>query len=128
MQLEELIREWIQKAEQDVTSARFLLNMRPRPLEVIGFHAQQAVEKSLKAVLVHAGITPPRTHDLVSLHNMCTQQAQVYFDRLDICARLTPYAIDHRYPVESTLSEGEILTDLEDAEELYRLIRNRLQT
>jgi len=128
MQLEELIREWMQKAEQDVTSARFLLNMRPQPLEVIGFHAQQAVEKSLKAVLVHAGITPPRTHDLVSLHNMCAQQAQIHLDRIDVCARLTPYAVDHRYPVESTLSVSEILTDLENAEELYRLIRDRLET
>jgi HEPN domain-containing protein len=28
------------------------------------FHAQQAVEKSLKAVLVHRGIGFPRTHNL----------------------------------------------------------------
>ena len=54
MQLEELILEWMQKAEQDVKAARFLLDMCPQPIEVIGFHAQQAAEKSLKAVLVHA--------------------------------------------------------------------------
>lgn len=126
MQLEELVLEWMQKAEQDVKAARFLLDMRPQPIEVIGFHAQQAAEKSLKAILVRAGITPPRTHDLVALHNMCAQQAQIDLDRIDVCARLTPYAVDHRYPAESTFSESEILTDLEDAEELYRLIHDRL--
>jgi len=30
MQLEELILEWMQKAEQDIKAARFLLDMRPR--------------------------------------------------------------------------------------------------
>ena len=103
----------------------FSLGYAPRPLEVIGFHAQQAVEKSLKAILVRAGITPPRTHDLVALHSMCEQQAGTDLDRMDVCARLTPYAVDHRYPAESTLSESELLADLESAEELYRLIRDR---
>ncbi|WP_083943777.1 HEPN domain-containing protein [Alkalispirochaeta americana] len=37
--------------------------MLPQPIEVIGFHAQQAAEKSLKAILVRAGITPPHTHN-----------------------------------------------------------------
>lgn len=59
---------------------------------------------------------------------MCAQQAEIDLDRIDVCARLTPYAVDHRYPAESTLSESEILADLESAEELCRLIRDRLGT
>ncbi len=127
MQLEELILEWLQKAKQDISAARFLVDMRPRPLEVIGFHAQQAAEKSLKALLVRAGITPPRTHDLVSLHKKCADHAGIDLGRADICARLSPYAVEHRYPVESKLSEQEVLRDLYDSDELHRLIRNELQ-
>ena len=127
MQLEELVLEWLRKAEQDISAARFLVDMRPRPLEVIGFHAQQAAEKSLKALLVRAGISPPRTHDLVSLHRMCADQTQIELDRAEVCARLSPYAVEHRYPVESDLDQEEVLRDLEDAEELHRLIRKELQ-
>ena len=32
--------------------------------DVVGYHAQQAVEKAIKAVLVLCGIDFPRTHDL----------------------------------------------------------------
>ena len=128
MQLEDLIFEWLHKAKQDITSARFLVDMHPRPLEVIGFHAQQAAEKSLKALLVRAGVTPPRTHDLVSLHQMCAEHAEINLGRAYICARLTPYAVEHRYPVETTLSEDEVLEDLGYAEELHQLIREKLDT
>jgi HEPN domain-containing protein len=34
---------------------------------ILGFHAQQAIEKSIKAVLNHHDITYPRTHDLTEL-------------------------------------------------------------
>ena len=59
---------------------------------------------------------------------MCAQKAQIDLDRIDVCARLTPYAVDHRYPAESTFCKSEILTDLENAEELFQLIRDRLAT
>jgi len=42
MQLEELVREWLQKARQDLDSAKFLSNMKPLPKDIIGFHCQQA--------------------------------------------------------------------------------------
>jgi HEPN domain-containing protein len=48
MQLEELVREWIQKAMQDLYSAKFLSDMRPLPKDIVGFHCQQTVEKCLK--------------------------------------------------------------------------------
>lgn len=37
------------------------------PWDTVCFHAQQAIEKSLKALLLHRGIVPPRIHDLVEL-------------------------------------------------------------
>ena len=38
--------------------------------EVIGFHAQQAVEKFLKAALSHHRVAFAKTHDLVQLLNL----------------------------------------------------------
>jgi HEPN domain-containing protein len=51
MRLEELAHEWLSKASEDIRSARFLTGLKPEPLEIIGFHSQQALEKSFKAIL-----------------------------------------------------------------------------
>jgi len=67
MRLEDFVAEWTGKGLTDLGSAKFLLSMRPIPLEVIGFHCQQAVEKYLKAYLVARGVEPEKTHDLVEL-------------------------------------------------------------
>lgn len=37
------------------------------PDDLIGFHAQQALEKLLKSALAYAGVAPPRIHDLGEL-------------------------------------------------------------
>lgn len=72
MQLRDVVHEWVLKAKRDAESAQFLLDMYPPPLEIIGFHAEQAVEKSLKAVIVSKGFDPPRTHDLVFQKRLLT--------------------------------------------------------
>ena len=62
-----------------------------------GFHAQQAVEKALKAVLTHAGIAYRRTHDIAELLDLAADaglSAPPHADRLD---ELTPYGVEYRY-------------------------------
>ena len=62
-----------------------------------GFHAQQAVEKALKAVLAHAGVAVRRTHDIAELLDVIADTGLVsppHADRLD---ELNPYAVEYRY-------------------------------
>jgi len=62
-----------------------------------GFHAQQAVEKALKAVLSQAGVAFRRTHDLAELLDLLTDSglpAPPHADHLD---ELNPYAVEMRY-------------------------------
>jgi HEPN domain-containing protein len=130
MQLSDLVREWLQKAQQDLDSARFLSNMKPLPKDIIGFHCQQAVEKCLKAFLVLQDTEPPRSHDLLFLKTRC-QSAGVFLDIDDtILSRLNPYAVEQRYPGETDISESAVLSDLENAgflvEELSGFIETRL--
>lgn len=54
-------------AEQDVLAFRKLYDDPDVQDALIGFHAQQAIEKSLKAVLSHAGVAFRRTHDIAEL-------------------------------------------------------------
>jgi HEPN domain-containing protein len=52
------------KAASDLSAARALARDLDQQDDVVGFHAQQAVEKALKAVLAVRGFEIPRTHDL----------------------------------------------------------------
>lgn len=66
-------------------------------LRIICFHAQQAVEKSLKAILVSEGIVPIRTHDLTELAYMI-EDAEISLPiSVSSFAYLTPYAVTIRY-------------------------------
>ena len=62
--MNELVREWVEKAEGDVrTSEREVRATEGPNWDAVCFHAQQAGEKYLKAVLQHQGIPFSRTHD-----------------------------------------------------------------
>ena len=66
-------------------------------LETMGFHAQQAAEKAIKAVLVHAsGTETPRTHDIGDLLLQVAPSDRP--DGPDDIARLTRFAVTFRYP------------------------------
>lgn len=57
----------IKIAEGDLESAKVLASSKSGRLENIFFIAQQAIEKSLKAVLIHNQLNVPLTHDLEAL-------------------------------------------------------------
>ncbi len=66
-----LLREWVTKADNDLTAALQILKLgEAAPMDTIGFHAQQCVEKYLKAILVHRGIPFPKLHDIEALMKM----------------------------------------------------------
>jgi HEPN domain-containing protein len=57
--------EWVKKAENDLKNAAFTLEMDDEcPTDTVCFHAQQVVEKYLKALLVLKGIPFPKTHNI----------------------------------------------------------------
>src|ERR1700722_7320621 len=58
---------YLAKAASDLAAARALAADPDQQDDVVGFHAQQTVEKSIKAVLALRGSDIPRTHDLVLL-------------------------------------------------------------
>ena len=61
------VKPWLEKAELDYLSMHALLKHDP-PLHATAlFHAQQCVEKLLKAGIVNSSHEPDRTHDLVML-------------------------------------------------------------
>ncbi len=57
--------QWLAFARDDVRIAQ--LAMREGLFNQVCFHCQQCVEKSLKALIVHQGLVPPRIHKLPDL-------------------------------------------------------------
>jgi HEPN domain-containing protein len=64
--------------------------------EVFGFHAQQAVEKALKAWAALLGIEFPRTHDLSLLLHVLEEHGQSVESLWDLL-EFSPYAVQYRY-------------------------------
>ena len=64
---------------------------------VVGFHAQQAVEKFAKAVLVARDIEVPRTHDLRFLLDLASAEGLPMTDSVQTSRWLTPWSVEFRY-------------------------------
>ena len=85
------------KAEGDAKAMRALASVSDIDDEAIGFHAQQAVEKWLKAVLGSRGIGFEYTHDLRRLIAEVTAAVGEFpFDIAEVIA-LTEHAVPLRY-------------------------------
>jgi hypothetical protein len=70
-ELQTILSGWVAKAEADLACAARLLKEREQwATEVICFHAQQCVEKYLKALLVLNRTDFPKTHDIRRLTGM----------------------------------------------------------
>ncbi len=111
----ELAVELLQMATSDLKALENMLDSEVFDDRIFGFHAQQAVEKLLKAWLNCTGRTHPFTHDLgVLLHALEEQGADVeaWWSLVD----LNSYAVRFRYEMlplgEEPLERQTLLDDV----------------
>ncbi len=106
----DIIREWVAKAENDLKNAVHTLTMgQDCPTDTVAFHAQQCVEKYLKAILLSEAIPFPKTHSIRALMALLPKPVHVSLDGASQ-DRLTAYATVMRYPdagPEPTLAEAK---------------------
>lgn len=88
--------DWLRYAYSDLELAR--VKRPPKVLfEGLCFHAQQAVEKALKAVLIAKGVPPTKTHNIRTLLDLLPPDV-VPPEEVEDAAGLTDYAVISRYP------------------------------
>ena len=87
----------LDSASQDLAACVLLATGPGIGDAVIGFHAQQAVEKSIKAVLSAHAIEFRRTHDLVTLLDLLEDHGLEAPPAADWLDELNPYAVEARY-------------------------------
>ncbi len=93
----------LRRATSDLAALRLLLADPEMLDDVIGFHAQQAVEKSIKAVLVLHDADFPRTHDVGELADIARDHGVELPDSVRSALWLTPWAAQMRYDEMSPL-------------------------
>lgn len=101
----EFIKQWLQKANEDLFVVDKLTEFEIIATSSICFHCQQAVEKFLKAYLIANGIEIKKTHNIEFLLSEC---ADFDTDFADIDPKeLSDFGVDVRYPGDMYIPSKE---------------------
>ena len=106
----------LKKAKQDVDLLDAVISNLNVADDIFGFHAQQAAEKYLKALLSHFQISFKHTHNLRSLMELLAKAGQPLPTDLADLDTLTPFGTLARY------EEGDSSSPL-DRKQTRELIR-----
>jgi len=93
----DLALRYLALADRDLKTCRQLSEIADSDDEAIGFHAQQAIEKCLKAVLAAKAIPFRKTHDLVELVDLLKDRLHLTPPHIEMLDQLNPFAVTFRY-------------------------------
>jgi HEPN domain-containing protein len=117
----DIVRQWLRKAENDLRNIRNNLAAEEVPTDTVCFHAQQAIEKLLKALLVANGRNVGKTHDLVKLLSDVADLVPELLPLEEWLEEISEYGVAARYPdgfCEPTMDEAhrtfEMATKIEE--------------
>lgn len=96
---EEAIR-LLRLAQRDNETFRLLKDIPQASLAAVGFHAQQSIEKALKAVCVLRDIEIRRTHDLAALAELIRASGVTPAVDIDTLRLINPFTVEFRYDDE----------------------------
>jgi len=113
-------KEWMKAAYDDICVLHEIIR-NPYLTNVVAFHAEQAIEKSLKALLLFMGKDVPKIHSLNKLLKIC--EDKLVCEQIDTGNKLDKLYIDSRYPADlGLLPYGK--PTLEDAKEFYEFAQS----
>jgi HEPN domain-containing protein len=114
-------KEWLKSAQEDLLVMECLMDNR-LATGAASFHAQQCVEKSLKAILEENGEKITKIHDLEKLFSMTNAYIQIKLDEKLVTTLNTLY-IESRYPgALGLLPHGK--PSINDVREFYAFAKN----
>jgi HEPN domain-containing protein len=125
--LNELVKNWIVKAQHDLLAAQKLSSDSEVYSDIAIYHCQQSSEKAIKGFLILHDRAFPRTHDLrllIQLAIVINPSFQYYQEAAEL---LTPYATAFRYPSDVMQPTTEELQDaIEKSSEIFNFITSLL--
>lgn len=122
------VKQWISFGDEDLRLARHALKLSNScPTRLIAYHAQQCVEKYLKAFLVFHRIDFPYTHNISRLLELCEKKAE-WPETISNAEELTPFAITTRYPGEDErVTRKEAIRAIDIAVNVRKVVKNVLK-
>lgn len=125
MKNREIILNWLKRARSSLERAK-MGKVSPGILyEDLCFDAQQAVEKSLKAILVKLNQSFPKTYSIGILLKLIEEAGVEIPENIHQAKLLTAYAVDTRYPGDyEPVSEEEYKEALKLAEDVFKWLDN----
>ena len=93
----ELARRYLSLADRDIKTFRLLADVPDSDDAAVGFHAQQAAEKCLKAVLSFHKIPFRKTHNLDELVDLLEDHKKPAPPTPEMLDALNPFAVALRY-------------------------------
>ena len=118
-----LTLEWVQKAEGDFAAAECLAKSAANLHDAICFHAQQCIEKYLKAWLQEAGIRFPRSHDLEELLDLIAPSMPAWDIWRSDFQIIETHAVELRYPGRLAMA-----ADAQNATQVCGIVRLAVRT
>ena len=111
-----MAREWLKVSKIDLEVIKEIINNETLTT-VVAFHAQQSIEKSLKAILEFKNLNVPKIHNIKKLY-ILTQSEYSFSIDLDIVSIIDTLYIESRYPGDMGLLPcGK--PSLKDSKEFY---------
>lgn len=105
-------------AERDLDAFEALIAVPCIHISIIGFHAQQYVEKVMKAALVARGAVFHRTHNLMTLAQLLKEHGETLPVDEELLKKLNPFAVVMRY------TDIEIVFEQIDAQKIVSAFEN----
>jgi len=124
----ELAASWLARAADDLRLAELALSADPPVVWASAFHAQQAAEKALKALLTIHQIEYRKSHSIDYLAEICLEAEPGLEQLREAATRLTDFAVGPRYPLpEGDPTRDEAEEALAIARRVYDFVQRRIQ-
>jgi HEPN domain-containing protein len=109
-------QQLLQMATMDHTALMNMLDPEHFTDEIFGFHAQQAIEKALKAWIAVRGLEYPKSHDVSGLIKILKTDGADLSEFIHL-EDYTPFAVQYRYDFmtgDETLARNEVIEETQE--------------
>jgi len=118
---------WLNKARNDLLSANKLIAGEEPVIDTAVYHTHQCAEKSLKAFLAFKNKAIIRTHDLITLVDICVELNPDFTKLYELAEELNPYSILFRYTAEIMEPDmSEALDAIQKAKQVLDFVIRKL--
>ena len=121
---------WLEAAYDDLKTIKKIQEDESLT-NVMAFHAEQAIEKTLKAVLEEYESKVPKVHNVIKLKELTEKYIELEIDR-DLLTQINEIYIETRYPSDlgliptgkPTIETARIYTNF--AENIYNIVKKKM--